>query len=206
MSTIMEIADIADIEGLDVDETSDFADLTATTGADRTTMDFHVQMRGYTMRDFESMVVHAAAQQLVGGRTFSKEIKEEAAAIASAKVTDQLSFALKDVMSLTVMKRGSEDVSLREMIGMEAKTYLTEIVGSDGKPVTDSWGRRDGVPRVQHLAAVYLRDAFKKEIEQAFKDIREELKSAISGKIESAIAEERKKIADALGHEIKKMR
>ncbi|MBC22312.1 MAG: hypothetical protein CMJ32_00140 [Phycisphaerae bacterium] len=205
MTTIIDSGKIMEAEGM-TDPEDEFADMTATTEPDEGTMNFHVQMRGYTMSDFETMVVHAAATQLLGGRSFQSEIKAEAANIASEKVSRELSTAMKDVMSLTVAKRGNEDVTLSKMIGMEAKDYLTQLVDGQGKPTSGGWGHPDGVPRVQYLAGQYLRENFAKEITEALKAARDDVKAEVSRKIDAAISEERKKIADALGYELKKSR
>lgn len=202
----MDSGNIAELEELDCQEAEDLADLTATETEKPNTMDFHVQMNGYTMADFENMVVNAAARQLLGGRTFQADIKEKVNEIASSKLNDRLTAELKDLMNITVMKRGSEDISLRQMIGMEAKDYLTETVNSNGKTTTDSWERRNGLTRLQWIASNVFREAFKKELEQAFKDLRTELASAIQNKIKTAIDEQRKQVADALGFELTRLR
>ena len=201
--TIIDSGNVMEAEGID-DADADFADLTATEEADPDTMDFHVQMRGYTMRDFEVMVVHAAATQLVGNRDYRREIEAKAAEIASEKVNDRLNEALKDVMGMTVAKRGQEAVTLGQMIGMEAKDYLTEKVDQSGKPY-DGWGG-SASPRVQHLAGKFIRETFSKEIETAFKALRDELKSAVEMKMTAVIEDERKKLSSALGYELTKRR
>tara|TARA_R110000868_G_scaffold237132_9_gene491641 strand:+ start:41507 stop:42139 length:633 start_codon:yes stop_codon:yes gene_type:complete len=203
VKTIIESSDVMEAEGIDLDnEDHDFSDLTATEEADPQTMDFHIQMRGYTMRDFETMVIHAAASQLINGRTFQTEIKEEASRIATEKVDSELAKATKDVMSIVVTKRGKEEVTLSQMIGMEAKDYLTLSVDPhDGKPSSGSWGGRE-VPRVQYLAGKYLRDHFTKEIDGALSGLISEVKSEISRKIDAAISAEREKVAKAIGYEI----
>ncbi|MBT9385503.1 hypothetical protein KM176_16635 [Pseudooceanicola sp. CBS1P-1] len=203
--TIIDSADLMEVDDVNIDEES-FADLTATKQADPSTMDFYVQMRGYTMSDFETMVVHAAAAQLISGRNFQREIKEEAAVIATNKVTAELEKATKDVMSIVVSKRGKEDVTLSQMIGMEAKDYLTQLVDPySGEPKTDNWGARN-IPRVQYLAGKYLRDHFKGQIDGALKDLISEVRAEISKQIAAAIAAEREKFAQAIGYEIKKTR
>lgn len=203
---IMDSGNIAEIEGLDYEESEGLSDLTATKTEKPETMDFHIQMNGYTMADFETMVVNAAAQQLLGGQSFKREIQEKANELAGKKLNDQLERELKDLMSMVVTKRGSENVTLRQMVGMEAKDYLTDIVDSSGKVITDSWGRSNGKPRIQYIAQKVFREAFQKEMEQAFKDLRTDLSAAISAKINAAIEDERKKIGDALGYEIAKRR
>ncbi|MCA2013487.1 hypothetical protein LCM17_18495 [Cereibacter sphaeroides] len=206
MQTIIDSGNIQEIEGLGIDESDDLSDLTATTEKDPQTMDFHVQMRGYTMRDFETMVVHAAAQQLLGGRNFQRQIEEAAIAIASQKVDQQIGVALRDVMGMTVTTRGKEAITLGQMIGMEAKDYLTQQVDGQGKVVTDSWGRSSSKPRVSFLVGQFVREHFAKEIEAAMKVLRDEIAAGVSAQITAAVESERKKIADAIGFEIKRIR
>ena len=198
---IMDSGNLAEITGHGTDEDEALSDLTATKSADPDTMDFHVQMRGYTMRDFETMVVHAAAQQLMGGRTFKAEIEAKAVEIASAKMNARLTDALKDVMGMTVSKRGAEPVTLGQMIGMEAKDYLTQPVGRDGKPNTDSWGSR-GTPRIAYLVQQFVADHFAKEIKAGMEAMLAEVKAHAKAKLDQTIQAERERILASLGYEI----
>lgn len=201
---ITDSADIVEIDDIDADE--EFSDLTATKEADASTMDFHVQMRGYTMRDFETMVVHAAAQQLTQGLNFKSLIEEKAFEIAGAKVNRQLSEALKDVMGITVTTRGKETITIGQMIGMEAKDYLTQKVDRKGNVISDAWSSSNHMPRIAFLVGEFVRQHFAKEIEDAMKALRAEISAAVSAQISDAVEAERKKIADAIGFEIQRKR
>ena len=200
---IMDSGNLAEIEGLDASEDNDLSDLTATKTEATETMDFHVQMRGYTMRDFEAMVINAAAHQLMQGRTFKSEIEAKAIEIASSKVNARLNDVLKDVMQMTVATRGKEPVTLGQMIGMEAKDYLTASVKSDGSP-SDGWGQ--SAPRIVYLVREFAKQHFASEIKAAMGTLIADMKAALEKQLTAAIDEERRKIADALGYEIKKSR
>jgi len=203
---IMDSQDLAEFEALDDDESQDLSDLTATKAAHPETMDFHVQMRGYTMRDFEAMVVNAAAHQLIGGRTFKAEIEAKASEIANAKLDARLNEALRDVMGMTVAQRGKEPVTLGQQIGMEAKDYLTQPVDREGKPVTDSWGRSSSQPRISHIVGGFVRQHFAKEITEAMTAMRSEIAAAVAKQLSATIEAERARVAEALGFEIKRSR
>lgn len=193
MDAIIETEDVAEIEGITAED--GIEDLTATKDEDQTTMDFHVQMRGYTMRDFESLVVHAAAQQLLQGVTFKRQISDEVKAHADMRLNAEIG---------AVISRGSENVTLAQMIGMESRAYLAQMVDGDGKADSGGWGKR--VSRLEWLAERALRDLFKKEIDAAFASLKSELSAAVSKQIEAAVNAQRNSIADALGYEIKKSR
>lgn len=196
---IMDGQDVAEIQGIGEDE--EFSDITATEKEDPATMDFHIQMRGYTMHDFEAMVVHAAAKQIVGDRKFAREIEAKAVELANEKINSQLSIAMGDVMGITVQKRGAETVTLGQMIGMEGKDYLTQPVDSQGKVDTSTWGR-DRTPRIAFLVTQYVREHFSKEIKAAMDAMQSELRSAIKQQLDATMAAERQRIAKALEVEI----
>jgi hypothetical protein len=198
---IIDSGDIAELEGFPDGEESPGSDLTATKAADPQTMDFYIQMRGYTMRDFEQMVVHAAAQQLVGSRTFATEIRDKAVEIANSKVNDQLWHAMRDIMQIVAQKRGAEQVTLGQMIGMEAKDYLTQSVNSRGEIDTSGYGS-SRQPRAAYLVAEYVKTHFAKEIKAAMDAMLAELKPAVAAQISAAVEAERKRVAAALGFEL----
>ena len=202
MECIIETADVAEIEGITAED--GIENMSATKSEDQTTMDFHVQMRGYTMRDFESLVVHAAAQQLLQGVTFKKQISDEVKAHADKRLNVEIGAVMSDVMKTTVISRGSENVTLAQMIGMESRAYLTQMVDGDGKADSSNYGKK--MSRLEWLAQKALRDLFKKEIDAAFALLKTELSVAVSKQIEAAINAQRASIADALGYEIKKSR
>ena len=202
---IMDSGNLAEILGLE-DEAEDLANLTATNNEDPDTMDFHVQMRGYTMRDFETMVVNAAAHQILAGRTFKGEIQAEAIRQANEKLNGEVTVALRDVMKITVMQRGKESVTLAQMIGLEAKDYLTALVNArDGSPITDHWSN-NGVPRIQFLAAQIVQQQFKAMLDSAAKDLKKELENAVGHQIREAIEAKRVEIAKAIGYQIEARR
>jgi hypothetical protein len=203
---IFETADLADIECLEQGESSDLSDMSATKSADPTTMDFHIQMRGYTMRDFEGMVVHAAAQQLVGSRNFQKEIQDKAVEIANARVNDQLTTAMRDIMGLTVQSRGKEAVTLGQMIGMEAKDYLTQPVNSRGEFDTSGYHNGGRQPRAAYLVSEYVKSNFAKEIKAAMDAMIAEMKPKIIAELDATIKAERERVAKALSYEVQARR
>jgi len=197
MTVLIDSANVAEIEGYD-DET-EISDLSATKQEAADTMDFHVQMR-----DFESLVIHAAAQQLISGRDFKSGIQARAIEIANEKMNAQLMDTLGDVMKITVSTRGKDVVTLGQMVGMEAKDYLTAMVKSDGEPVTAYYDK--GQPRVAWLVGQYVKKHFAAEIKTAMDGMTADIRTAISAQITNAIDAERKRVSEALGYEIKKSR
>ena len=204
MNTIIDTMNVAEIEGLDEDDNELSSDMTATHEADKTTMDFHIQMRSYTMRDFEQMVVHAAAQQLLRGHSFKSEIAAEVKAQADKRLNAEIGAVMADAMKTTIISRGSENVTLAQMIGMESRAYLTQPVDDQGRHGSDGWGTK--TPRLEWLAKKALRDMFKAELDAAFAALKSELSAAVSKQIEAAINERRESIATAIGYEIRKAR
>jgi hypothetical protein len=200
--TIIDSADVAEIDGYE--EGEEIADLSATKEAAADTMDFHVQMRSYTMRDFESLVIHAAAQQLLSGRDFKSGIQARAIEIANEKMNAQLMDTLGDVMKITVSMRGNEVVTLGQMIGMEAKDYLTTQVKSDGTQGSGYYDKTE--PRIAWLVGQYVKKHFASEIKAAMDGVVADVRAAISAQIDKTISAERSRMADALGFEIKKPR
>ena len=198
---IMDTADLLEIGSPDVDPES-MADLTATKTADPQTMDFHVQMRGYTMADFETMVVQAAAQQLLSGRTFKSEIQAEAIRQANEKLNSEVAVALNDVMKITVTKRGQETITLAQMIGLEAKDYLTQPVNSRGEFDTSGYHNGGRQPRVAYLVSEYVKAHFAKEIKAAMDATIADLKSQIAALLAETIKAERERVSRALSYEI----
>lgn len=203
---IMDSGNLMEIGGPDIPEDGeDLADMTATKSEDPTTMDFHIQMRGYTMRDFETMVIAAAAQQLIGGRTFKKEIEAAVMAQADKRLNNQVGKAMSDVMGMAVTTRGKEVLTLGQMIGMEAKDYLTQPVNAKGEIETGAWGR-DLTPRAAWLVQQYVRQHFAKEIKAALDGMVTELRAQIKSQLDAAIAAERARVLDALAIEAKRVR
>lgn len=199
---IIDSADIVEIEGRLDEQDNPSSDMTATKGADAQTMDFHVQMRGYTMRDFEEMVVHAAASQLLGSRTFAAEIRDKAVEIANGKINDQLSHAMRDIMGITVQSRGKDPVTLGQMIGMEAKDYLTQPVNGRGEIDTSGYHSGGRQPRVAWLVSEYVKVNFAKEIKAAMDAMLSELKPMVAAQIAATVEAERSRVIAALGYEI----
>lgn len=203
---IMDASDLA--EELDPDNEIGTADLTATEAPQEGKMNFHVHMSGYTMGDFEEMVVHAAAQKLLqsGGRpNMQQDIQSKVIEETSKELDAKLKPIVSDLMEMPVAskfgsKESDKPMTLGEYLGIITRDFLTTKVTHTGEVA----GRYDrGEPRINRLIAEVIDQKLKKEMEAAVLDVRKELAKQARSKLDEMINEERKRIADAIGYEIK---
>jgi hypothetical protein len=166
------------------------------------TMDFHVRMNSYTLYDFEALVIEAAARQLTSSMNVQREIKEAALDQVGAKVNAEMSKVAGEVMQQTAYRRGAENVSIAQAIGIEGRAYLTETVDSEGRPSSGGFRARNK-SRAEYIIAKELRQMFKREIEQAFTELRTEITAQVKATVSKKIAEERAFVSKALESAIK---
>lgn len=180
-------------------------DMVATKEAENKGIEFHVSMRDYTMRDMEELIIEAAATQMVGkfgNDRLAKEIEAKTIALVTAKADKALESVTAEIIDQPLMpkftygKADAAPVTMRELIGLTGRQYLTELVDSQGN-VSDrsSYNEKS---RIQHLVEKYMSVAFKKEIEQATGAAVREVQAAIKAKHDAMLAAEKKRFHEAL--------
>ena len=206
-NTILDAGNLAEVTGAD-GEPNDTSDLTSTHEPDVAGMSFHVQMNGYTLGDFEEMVVQTAARLLLESgaseHRLKKTIEERAIALISQRCDEKLAGVTSDILNNPVMIGGKDPITMGEFIGITGRDYLSTPVDHGGKPTTGSYDR--GTPRINRMLNEVVGKKFSAELSAGIKDITKELKVMVTTKLDSLIVEERARIATALGYEVKKPR
>jgi hypothetical protein len=202
---IIDTSEVAEMVGFDEDE-APRENLEVTQKSDpEAKIEFHVQMRSWTITDMEQLVIEAAARQLVGRNAsegeLAKAVQDAAIRQITAKADAKMATVSEQIIDQPVMAGpgSKEPVTMREMIGLYAKEYLTEIVGPDGKISTDYYGRQSGKARMVWIVERALDAKFKDEITKAtnaaIREIQTEIRAqhiavvqAETGRIRAAIA------------------
>lgn len=187
---------IADTSSIASDDGHLEHDMEATEQSDpEAKIEFHVQMRSWTLRDMEALVIEAAARQLVGRNAsegaLSKAVQEAAIRQITERADAKLATVSAEIIDQPVMAGpgAKEPVTMRDMIGLYAKDYLTEIVNRDGKVETEYYGRQSGKARIVWIIERALDSKFKTEIEKAT--------NAAIAQIQAAVREQHKAVVDA---------
>lgn len=168
-------------------------------------IEFHVQMRAWTQRDMHDLIIEAATRQLVGRNasetTLSKAIQESAIAAITARADERLAKVSAEIIDQPVLAKPfdkNEPVTMRDMIGLYAKEYLSEPVGNDGKPITDNYYRSSAKPRMVWIVERALDQKFKVEIEKATNAAIGEIQTAIREQHKALLSAETARIRDAI--------
>lgn len=178
--------------------------LVATKAAEGQGIEFHVSMRGHTLEDMEALIVEAAAQLIVGKRNereLARSIEARCIELVNAKATAKLETITAEIIDMPVTPQWATDkkpVTMREMIGLYGREFLMEMVGRDGKPVTDHWGRSDQRARITHLVEKAMDAKFKAEIERSTNAVVTEIKAAIKAQHDAMLAAEKARFMEAL--------
>lgn len=196
IETIADTSELAELCGFD-EEHGPREDMTATVEPDPTAkIEFHVQMRSWTVKDMEELVIEAAARQLVGRNAsegvLAKAVQDSAIRQITERADAKLATVSAEILEQPVLygpHSAKEPVTLRDMMGLYAKDYLTERVGQDGKPDESYHGSRYNKPRIQWIVERALDGKFKTEIEKAT--------NAAIAQIQSAVREQHKAVVDA---------
>jgi len=198
-------------EALEIDSDSDPLDISSHAQPTGSGMEFHVKMDSYTLHGVEDMIVHTAAKQLISGygdASLKKRVEEAAAEMLSQKINSVLEGVAKDIMDQPMTPKfpgsKSEPVTLREFVGLCGREYLSQQVDREGNPASGRYGGNS--PRVEFIISSVLNKQFKAAIDAATSEIRKEAAAAIEARLKSMIDDERKRIADAVGFEIKRSR
>lgn len=205
LTPIVDNSELAEAVGYDEDE-APREDMTATVEPDPSAkIEFHVQMRSWTVNDMESLVIEAAARQLVGRNAsdsaLAKAVQDAAIAQITARADAKLAEVSAEIIDQPVMAgplNSKQPVTLRDMIGLYAKEYLTEVVGRDGKPATDYYGRNAGKTRMAWIIERALDSKFKTEIEKATNTAISEVQTAIRGQHKALMVAETARIRAAI--------
>lgn len=168
-------------------------------------IEFHVQMRAWTQRDMEELVIEAAARQLVGRNasetSLAKAVQDAAVKQITERADAKLATVSAEILEQPVLygaHSSKEPQTLRDMIGLYAKDYLTEVVDRDGKIQTDYYGRQSGKPRIVWVVERALDHKFKTEIEKATNAAIREVQAAISEQHKALLAAETARIREAI--------
>ena len=132
------------------DEADVEADMTATIAPDdEAAIEFHVQMRSYTQREMESLIVEAAARMIVGqhtDNTTAKMIQDRCLELIQKKVNETLGRVTSEIIDQPMLPRfpgtkTSEPVTMREFLGLYGREYLTQKVDHRGR-ADDGYGSK----------------------------------------------------------------
>lgn len=199
-----EITSTAEIAYEDSDGRSEprdhTSDIVATHEPEGKGIEFHVSMRDYTMGDMESLIVEAAATKVMrrlGEDRMKKLVEERCIAIITERIdTHLLSITAEIIEQPVTPKYGDKKpVTMREMIGLTGREYLTERVDMDGKPSKDAYRTE---PRINRIVAQYTASVFKREIEAATNDAISEVQKAAKDHHASFLAQEKARLREAI--------
>jgi len=205
-SVIVDTSDLTE----DQDEFGDtvMEDIAATAESDHDAkIEFHVQMRSWTLRDMESLIVEAAAMQLVGKidrpTDLAKQIEARARQMLVEKADERLSAVTAEIIDQPVTPNygDKKPVTMREMIGLYGREYLTQIVGNDGNPI-DNYYAHVKKTRMAYLVEKAVDGKFKREIEAATTAAVLEIQTEIRAKHKAMIEAEKARIRDAFAREV----
>ena len=142
------------VDTMELDEDDDYevdgSDLSATDAPTTEGMEFHVQMKSYTLRDFDDMVVEAAARVMLGrhgDRDIAKQIEAKCIDLLNQRISATLEPITTDIIDQPLLPKSvfpgskeKEPVTMREFVGLCGREFLAQKVGHDGKPKTDNYG------------------------------------------------------------------
>jgi CRISPR/Cas system-associated endoribonuclease Cas2 len=189
------------LNSYDIDAYDDTA-MVATTEATGEGIEFHVAMKGYTLRDMESLIINAAALQLIGKMEtrLAKMIEEKCIELIDDKLTSALGKITTEILDqpITPSFGDKSPVTMREFMGLYGREYLTQHVGSDGSRFKPSSWSSTGTPRIEYLAARVIDSKFKAEIESAQRESIKEVQTSMKKHMQDCISEQKGKFLKAL--------
>lgn len=200
-TTIIEPSDIAEDRNLGPED--DLSNLTAIKEPENKGMEFHVQMNGYTLSDMDDIIAEAAARMIVGRSGSPTKLAKDIEAKVVALTTDALNARLEKVSAdiidqpMTPNFGDKKPTTMREMIGLFGREYLTEMVNDEGKTGDAGW-RDTRQPRIQWIAERAMQRKFKNEIEAATNKIISEIQAEIKANHDAFLKQEKARLAEAL--------
>lgn len=201
---ITSTEEITEFYDLDQDEAPE-SDLAATEQpAPGAKIEFFVQMRSWTQRDMEDLVIEAAATRLLAGMGESR-LKRKIEDAALANITSKLDGILEAITAeiidkpLTPEPFGKQPVTMREFIGLYGREYLDQRVDRDGKPTSNrAFGSTQNSTRMQRIVQQHMDQRFKKEIEASTQQIVRDCQNAIKASHQEILNAEKERVKAAL--------
>lgn len=166
-------------------------------------IEFHVSMRGHTFEDMEALIVEAAAQLIVGKRNereLARSIEAKCVEMVNAKAAAKLETITTEIIDQPMTPQWATDkkpMTMREMIGLYGREYLTEMVDREGKPSTDNWGNNRRA-RITYFVERAMDAKFKLEIEKSTHSVVNEIRAAIKAQHDAMLAAEKARFMEAL--------
>lgn len=204
-NVIADNQDIAEALGWMDDPEAEVANITATDGPTSDRLQFHVQMHGWTLDQMETLVVEAAARQIVSklmAGDIGKQIQSATAQMVAEKINAKLEPITAEIINQPVMVAGKTAGTLADLIGLTANAYLSESVNSEGKSKGevggDSWSFRHSAKRIEWIATRHMERKFKDEISTATNAAVREIQGAVKAQHLALIEEEKARIKAAL--------
>jgi len=199
---IVDSSELAESEWDSQSEPRDLtSDLSATAQPTEERIEFHVQMRGYTQRDMDDLIVEAAARLIVGKhneRSITKAIEEKCVELLNDKATKALDGVTSEIIDqpLTPNFGEKKPVTMREFLGLYGREFLMTPVDADGKPGRDHWGRSRA--RIEWLVSRHLDARFEAEIKKATQAAVTEITRELKARHEAILEAEKQRLRDAL--------
>lgn len=202
----LDTTDLAELVDFDEDEQPQ-SDLSATVQPDPDTkIEFHVQMKSWTIRDMENLIVEASARQIVGKidrpTDMAKQIEARVRALLIEKADMRLAEVTAEIIDQPVTPNygDKKPVTMREMIGLYGREYLTQMVGNDGQPSTSHYGNNK--TRMAYLVEKAMDAKFKAEITAANNAAISEIQNMIRKQHGQMVASEKARIRTAIEKEV----
>lgn len=206
MSTENEITSSAEIAERDWDGESEpgdvDSDFVATNEAEEKGIEFHVSMRRYTMHDMERLIIEAAATLIVGrhnDKAIAKAIEAKCIDLINEKATAALSTVTAEIIDQPVTPSFGDNkpVTMRELIGLCGREYLTETVDPEGNPRKARYGI-SVQPRMEYIVGKFIERKFKQEVDAATSRMISEVQRDIKARHEALLNKEKARIRDAM--------
>lgn len=207
-NVIMDTGNVAEMLGLGPED--EISNMEATAEPTGHGIEFHVSMRGYTMRDMEELIVHAAAQQIIkhhNDAQIAKQIEAKCIELVTTKANSALEKITAEIIDQPIIPKysyGKPDaapVTMREFIGLTGRQYLSERVDDYGK--VNERGSYNEKSRIQYLVEQAMARTFKNEIEKATNAVIAEIRSGIAAQHKAFLEGEKARFREALAKTVK---
>jgi hypothetical protein len=199
---MIEIISTGEIADLQNDDGSVEHTMTATTEPTGEKIEFHVQMKAWTLADMETLIIEAAARNIVGrysDNDLSTRIQDRCIQLLTQKADAKLEHITSEIIDQPVLTmvpgNKAEPVTIGQLIGLYGREYLSQRVDVQGNATTSGYSTK---PRIQYLVERYLDIKLKREIEAATNAAISEVQKAVKASHEAVIAAEKKRLREAL--------
>lgn len=188
---------------IDGDPIEPVEELSATIESDPSSqVEFHVQMRDWTIRNMEKMIVEAAARIIVG-RHGDNQLARQIEARCVELITEKIDSHLIDVTDsiidepLTPSFNDKKPITMREFIGLYPHEYLRQRVDSSGNPSPGGWNP-GSKQRVEYLVERALDAKFKRDIDAATASAITAIQASIKEQHKAVLDEQKARLAAAM--------